>query len=85
MIQKGNDPELDQYLDQIYQEGMNKGLELGIKKGISRGISLEKENFDRQFTIAAGKLMKAGVDYETICDATGFSMTDLKEIEKDLP
>lgn len=81
---KGNDPELDKYLNEIYQEGMNKGLELGIKKGISRGIALEKENFDRQFTITAGKLIKAGVDFQIISDSTGFSLEDLREIEKDL-
>lgn len=85
MIQKGNDPELDQYLNKIYEEGMNKGLEIGIKKGISRGIALEKENFDKQFTLTAAKLIKAGVDYGIISDSTGFTMEDLKEIASDYP
>ncbi|MBI9098321.1 MAG: hypothetical protein JEY91_07570 [Spirochaetaceae bacterium] len=79
-----NDPELDKYLGEIYQNGMNKGLEVGIKKGMSRGIALEKENFDKQFTITAGKLIKAGIDFKIISDSTGFTMEDLKEIEKDL-
>ncbi|MBB6478654.1 hypothetical protein [Spirochaeta isovalerica] len=81
---KGQDPELDRYLNEIYQEGINKGLEMGIKKGISRGIALEKENFDKQFTLATGKLIQAGVDYQVISDSTGFSIEDLKEIEADL-
>lgn len=81
---QGKDPELDKYLNEIYQEGITKGLEMGIKKGMSRGIALEKENFDRQFTMAAGKLIKAGVDFQVISDSTGFTMEDLKEIEKDL-
>lgn len=79
-----NDPELDKYLREIYEEGMTKGLEVGIKKGMSRGIAIEKENFDKQFTITAGKLIKAGVDYKIISESTGFSMEDLQEIEKDL-
>jgi len=83
-ISRGQDPELDRYLNEIYQEGINKGLEMGIKKGISRGIALEKENFDKQFTLTAGKLIQAGVDFKTISDSTGFSMEDLKEIETDL-
>lgn len=84
MITKGQDPELDRYLNEIYEEGVNKGLEMGIKKGISRGIALERENFDKQFTMTAGKLIHAGVDYQIISDSTGFSMEDLKEIENDL-
>jgi hypothetical protein len=79
-----NDPELDKYLSEIYQNGMNKGLEMGIKKGMKRGIALEKENFDKQYTITAGKLIKAGIDFNIICDSTGFTLDDLKEIEKDL-
>lgn len=81
-----NDPELDKYLSEIYENGMNKGLEVGVKKGLARGIALEKENFDKQFTITAGKLIQAGVDFKIISQCTGFSMEDLKEIdrEKDL-
>lgn len=80
----GNDPELDKYLSEIYENGMNKGLEVGVKKGLARGIALEKENFDKQFTITAGKLIKAGVDLKIISESTGFSMEDLKEINNDL-
>lgn len=79
-----NDPELDKYLSEIYQNGMNKGLEVGIKKGMKRGIALEKENFDRQYTMTAGKLIQAGIDFAIISESTGFSLEDLKEIEKDL-
>ena len=79
-----NDPELDKYLSEIFENGMNKGLEIGIKKGLKRGIALEKENFDKQFTITAGKLIQAGIDYNIISDSTGFTLEDLKEIEKDL-
>ncbi len=80
----GNDPELDEYLSEIYENGMNKGLEVGVKKGLTRGIAIERENFDKQFTITAGKLIKAGVDFKIISECTGFSMEDLKEIEDDL-
>ncbi|MBN2656667.1 MAG: hypothetical protein JXR86_06380 [Spirochaetales bacterium] len=80
---KGQDPELDRYLNEIYQEGVSKGLEMGIKKGISRGIALEKENFDKQYTMTAGKLIKAGVDPGIISESTGFSLEDLREIEAD--
>lgn len=79
-----NDPELDKHLSDIYENGMNKGLEVGIKKGLKRGIAMEKENFDKQFTITAGKLIKAEIDFSIISEATGFSLEDLKEIEKDL-
>jgi len=80
----GNDPELDKYLSEIFEKGMNKGLEVGIKKGLARGIAMEKENFDKQFTITAGKLIRAGIDFKIISDSTGFTLDDLKEIEKDL-
>ncbi len=79
-----NDPELDKYLSEIYENGMNKGLEVGIKKGLKRGIALEKENFDKQYTITAGKLIKAGIDFTIISESTGFTLEDLKEIETDL-
>lgn len=79
-----NDPELDKYLSEIYENGMNKGLEVGIKKGLKRGIALEKENFDKQYTITAGKLIKAGIDFAIISESTGFTLEDLTEIEKDL-
>ncbi len=79
-----NDPELDAYLSEIYENGMNKGLEVGVKKGLKRGIALEQENFDKQFTITAGKLIKAGVDLKIISDSTGFSLEDLKVIESEL-
>jgi hypothetical protein len=80
----GKDPELDKYLSEIYENGMNKGLEVGVKKGLARGIAIEKENFDKQFTITAGKLILAGVDFSIICESTGFTMEDLQEIQKDL-
>ena len=80
----GNDPELDKYLSEIYEKGMKKGLEVGIKKGLARGIALEKENFDEQFTITAGKLIQAGIDYKVISEATGFSIENLNEIKLDL-
>jgi hypothetical protein len=79
-----NDPELDKYLSEIYEKGMNKGLEVGIKKGLARGIALEKETFDEQFTIAAGKLIQSGIDFKIISDSTGFSLADQKEIELSL-
>jgi len=79
-----NDPELDQYLSEIYQKGMNEGLEVGVKKGLKRGIALEQENFDKQFTITAGKLIQAGIDIKIISQCTGFTLNDLKEIETDL-
>ena len=80
----GNDPELDKYLSEIYEKGMNKGLEVGIKKGIARGIALEKENFDKQFTLTAGKFIKAGIDFKTISECTGFTLDDLKVIESEM-
>ncbi len=79
-----NDPELDQYLSEIFQKGMKKGLEVGVKKGLKRGIALEQENFDKQFTLTAGNLIKAGVDLKIISQCTGYTLKDLTEIEKDL-
>lgn len=79
-----DDPELDQYLSEIFENGMNKGLEIGVKKGLKRGIAIEKENFDKQYTITAGKLIQAGVDLTIISNSTGFTMEDLMEIKEDL-
>ena len=66
---------LEEGLEKGHEEGMKKGVEKGREEGIKRGVEKGRE-------ATALKMLRKGIDRETICECTGLSREQIEELAK---
>ena len=77
---------IEEYKEEVAKREMQelaikRGIELGLQKGIEQGIQkgLEEGQFKAKQTIARNLLLQ-GLNHETIMQATGLSLLDIKNL-----
>ena len=63
------------------EEGLKEGIEKGIEQGIEKGI--EQGNMSKELELIKN-MLKKGLDYQTISEVTGKTISEIEEIARSI-
>ena len=81
---------MDAMMDAVRQqremrEAEEKGLKAGMEQGLQQGLEQGMEQGERKKAVdTARRMLKYGDSVEKITDITGLSVTELKQLQKEL-